>query len=241
MPNSDYNHRHRGMVYSYERERMKKFVTYLLLLTSLLLFISTLLDLTEGISVWMESFLLNNLGHTGKWSDTYGPHWFVHTVNDISALAGKPLIFIALVLIVIYYKIREEHKLLWKFLLTVLGGIFVLQIMKMAFTNKVLYEPIEFIIENIAGYPSGHAMIAMIFYLTLAVFLTRKQRRHKVRIYTLISASVIIFLVGICRILGANHSFTEVLAGWSAGLAWLCICWLIERFVNKITNGKFIS
>lgn len=241
MPNSHYNHRHWGLSYSYESERLKKSIAYMLLIASLFLFISTLFGLTSGISDWMSSFLLKNLGYTNKWSKTFGPDWFVHTVNDISALAGKPLIFLSLVIVLAYYKIRKEHKLLWKFLLTILGGLFLLQLLKLVFANNIPNDPVEFFIDNISGYPSGHAMTAMIFYLTLAVFLTRKQRRHKVRIYTLITASAIIFLVGTCRIFGANHSFTQVLAGWSAGLAWLCICWLIERFINKITRGKFIS
>jgi len=232
MPSSDINGRYREIIYSYGRERKKKLTAYVLLMTGLVLFILTLSGFTDGISKWTESFLFNNLGYTNKWSKTFGPAGFVHTMNDISALAGKFLIFIIIILVTVYYKIRAEHKLLWKFLITALGGLFLLQVLKLIFADNIPYEPLDFLIDNISTYPSGHAMMSMIIYLTLAVILTRRQRRYNVRVFTLISALIIIFLIGLSRIFGAAHNVTEVLAGWSAGLVWLCICWLIERFIK---------
>ncbi len=102
----------------------------------------------------------------------------------------------------------------------------------MIFAEDVPYEPIDLLLSSIATYPSGHAFMAMLFYLTTAVSLTRKQRRSEVRVYTFVFTSIIIFLIGISRILGAQHSLTEVLAGWSLAIIWLSCCWLIERFIK---------
>jgi len=92
--------------------------------------------------------------------------------------------------------------------------------------------PIDLLLSSIAKYPSGHAYMALLFYLMIAVFLTRKQRRSEVRVYTFVFSSIIIFLIGISRILGAQHNLTEVLAGWSLAMIWLTRCWLIERFIK---------
>ena len=232
MHNSEPYKQYRGMFYSYEKERQKLIFAYFLLATGSGVFLLTLMGVTNGVSEWIDYFLLENLGYTNKWSKTYGSSLFVHTLSDLSALGGKVLLFIATTCTVIYYTIRKEYKLLWKFLTVIIGGSFLLLVIKMFFAEDVPYEPIDLLVNIIATYPSGHTFMSMLFYLTIAVFLTRKQRRSEVRVYTFVFTSIIIFLIGISRILGAQHNLTEVLAGWSLAIIWLSCCWLIERFIR---------
>jgi undecaprenyl-diphosphatase len=232
MDNSDPQSRYRGMVYSYSKDRQKLKIVYILLATGCTVLLSTMLGVTDGLSGWIDYFLLDNLGYTNKWSKTYGSSSFVHTLSNLSALGGKILLFIATTFTVVYYKIRKENKLLWKFLIVIGGGSFLLLFVKMVFAEDVPYQPIDLLVSSVATYPSGHAFMAMLFYLTIAVFLTRKQRRSEVRIYTFVFTSIIIFLIGVSRILGAQHNLTEVLAGWSLAIIWLSCCWLLERFIK---------
>ena len=148
-------------------------------------------------------------------------------------MGGRVILFIAVTFAVIYYKIRKENILLWKFFTVIFSGSFLLLLMKIVFAEDVPYEPTDLLISTIATYPSGHAFMAMLFYLTIAVLLTRKQRRTGVRIYTFVFTSIIIFLIGISRIFGgAAHNLTEVLAGWSLAMIWLSCCWLTERYIK---------
>ncbi len=232
MDNSEPQMRYRGNVYSYEKDKQKLKFAYFLLSTASVVFLLTLFGVTDGVSEWIDYFLLDNLGYTNKWSTTYGSPSFVHTLSDLSALGGKVLLFIATTFIIIYYTIRKEYKLLWKFLTVIIGGSFLLLFTKIIFADDVPYEPIDLLVSSISTYPSGHAFMAMLFYLTIAVLLTRKQRRSEVRVYTFVFTSIIIFLIGISRILGAQHNLTEVLAGWSLALIWVSCCWLMERFIK---------
>ena len=233
MDNSESQRQYRGMVYSYEKDRQKLRFAYFLLSTASIVFLLTLVEVTDGVSEWINYFLLDNLGYTNKWSNTYGSSLFRNTLNDLAALGGKVLLFIATTFIIIYYTIRKEYKLLWKFLTVIIGGSFLLLVIKMFFAEDVPYEPIDLLVNIIATYPSGHAFMSMLFYLTIAVLLTRKQRRSEVRVYTFVFASIIIFLIGISRIFGAAaHNLTEVLAGWSLALIWVSCCWLMERFIK---------
>ncbi len=182
--------------------------------------------------MWIDYFLLDNLGYTNRWSKTYGSSTFVRTLNNLSALGGKVLLFLATTFTVVYYVIRKEYKLLWKFLTVIISGTFLLLVTKMIFAVDIPYEPMDLLLSSISTYPSGHAFMGMLFYLTIAVFITRKQRRSEVRVYTFVFVSIIIFLIGISRILGAQHNLTEVLAGWSLALIWVTFCWLVERFLT---------
>jgi len=232
MHNSEPQKQYHEMVYSYEKDRQKLKFAYFLLSTASVVFFITLMRVTNGVSEWIHYFLLDKLGYTNKWVTTYGSSSFVHTVNNISALGGKALLFIATTFIIIYYTIRKENRLLWKFLTVIISGSFLLLFIKMIFAEDVPYEPIDLLLSSIATYPSGHAFMAMLFYSTIAVLLTRKQRRSEVRVYTIVFTSIIIFLIGISRILGAQHNLTEVLAGWSLALIWVSCCWLMERFIK---------
>jgi undecaprenyl-diphosphatase len=233
MQNSEHHKQYRGMAYSYEKDRQKLKLAYLLLSTASVVFFLTLLGVTDGVSEWIDNFLLDNLGYTNKWSDTYGSSSLVHTLSDLSAPGGKVLLFIGSTFIIIYYTIRKEYKLLWEFLTVIISGSFLLLFIKMIFAENLPYEPIDLLLSTIATYPSGHAFMATLFYLTIAVFITRKQRRREVRVYTFVFTSIIIILIGISRIFGgAAHNLTEVLAGWSLAIIWLCCCWLIERFIK---------
>jgi len=232
MHNSEPQRQYGGMVYSYEKDRQKLKFAYFLLSTASVVFLLTLIGVTDGVSEWIDYFLLDNLGYTNKWSKTYGSSLLVHTLSNLAALGGKVLLFIATTFIIIYYTIRKEYKLLWKFLTVIIGGSFLLLVVKIIFAEDVPYEPIDLLVSTIATYPSGHAFMAMLYYLTTAVLLTRKQRRSEVRVYTFVFTSIIIFLIGISRILGAQHNLPEVLAGWSLALIWVSCCWLLERFIK---------
>jgi len=239
IESNQHKHHHTRLVYDHEKERKKRVAAYGLLITGLFVFILTLTGFTDGISNWTNEFLLAKLGYTNKWSERFGPPWFLHLVDDVAALGGKIILLLGVSLVLIYYTIRNESKLLWKFLIVISGAVIFMIIIKLLFADEAPYEPIDLLISNVADYPSGHAMLAIVFYLTLAVLLTRRQRREIVRRFTLIYATMIVFAIGISRIVGAAHTVTEVLAGWSLGLMWLCLFWFAERYLEmKLDSSK---
>ena len=153
-------------------------------------------------------------------------------MQKTSSLGGKIQLILGTILISIFYKLKGRTKLLWKFLFVFLGANFILLILKLSFAEDIPYEPIDLFIGNVAPFPSGHAMISLVFYLTIAVLVSRKQRRKNVRIFFMVSSLVIIFMVSAARVLVGAHTVTEVIAGLSVGLIWLCLCWFAERFLK---------
>jgi undecaprenyl-diphosphatase len=220
-------------VIDYEAERQKKYYALILLITSSLIFLISALGLFDWLSDLTSSFLESNLGFTNKWSTSIGPEWFVGLNKDVAALGGFPVLFIFMAIIIIYYNLRKESRRLWRLLFIMVGGCILMLIAKTFFAHEIPDDPIEIVTNSISSFPSGHAIMGTIFYTTLAVTISRRQHSHKTKRFTLISGVVIVFLIGISRILPANHSVADVIAGWSLGVIWLCLCWILERRVKK--------
>ena len=73
------------------------------------------------------------------------------------------------------------------------------------------------------SFPSGHAMNSMVAYGMLAYLLSRNVPRRWMPV--VVGAAVtIVLLVGASRIFLGYHYFSDVLAGFAAGLAWLSVC-----------------
>jgi undecaprenyl-diphosphatase len=41
------------------------------------------------------------------------------------------------------------------------------------------------------------------------------------------------FIVGVSRVFMGVHYPTDVLAGWSAGLAWALLCWMVSHWLQR--------
>ncbi len=217
----------------YEADRRSKYRALIILVSSLLIFASSALGLFNWLSDFTSSFLESNLGFTNKWSKSIGPEWFVGLNKDVAALGGFPLLFIFLIIIIIYYKLRKQSRRLWRLLFIMVGGGILMLVTKTFFAHEIPDDPIEIVTNSISSFPSGHAMMGTIFYTTLAVTISRRQHSNKTRRFTLISGIVIVLLIGISRILPGNHSVADVFAGWSLGMIWLCLCWILERRIKK--------
>lgn len=113
-------------------------------------------------------------------------------------------------------------------------------------TFKIIFHrvrPDELRLIEISGFsfPSGHSMVGISFYGFIAYLFYRNMKsRWKYFIVTMLS--VLILLIGLSRIYLGVHYASDVLAGFSAGLAWLAVfITLINRIYlikRKSIDGK---
>jgi membrane-associated phospholipid phosphatase len=95
------------------------------------------------------------------------------------------------------------------------------------------------IVLKIPGYPSGHAIGVIVFYGLMAYLLAPKMRSAFGKVLVVAAALFIIGFVGFSRVFTAGHYLTDVLAGYSVGIAYTgAIYTLIEIYFQKRKKAK---
>jgi undecaprenyl-diphosphatase len=77
--------------------------------------------------------------------------------------------------------------------------------------------------EHSPSFPSGHTLNATVIAGVVAYLILLRRRTAAGRTVTVVAAVAIAIVVGLTRILLGAHWFTDVLAGWLLGAAWLGI------------------
>jgi undecaprenyl-diphosphatase len=168
-----------------------------------------------------------------------GPAWLDHASADFSAL-GSVAVLLTVVLAACGYLLLRRRAL-EAFLLVVVagGGLAISQTLKAVFERDrppEIYRAAEALNQS---FPSGHAMLSAVIYLTLGAMLARAEPRWRLRIYVMSLAILIAVLVGLTRIHLGVHWATDVLAGWCAGAAWAVACWLLDRWLRgRLAPGE---
>lgn len=97
--------------------------------------------------------------------------------------------------------------------------------------------PIENMLKTANGYsfPSGHSMCSMVFFGTIICFIFLYLKSSKLKNLLILMLSLLILLIGFSRIYLGAHYFSDVLAGFSLGIAILSIF----SYLYKQKNYKF--
>jgi undecaprenyl-diphosphatase len=87
-----------------------------------------------------------------------------------------------------------------------------------------------------ASFPSNHAMLSAVTYLTLGALLARLEKRRRIKLYFLALSVFLTIIVGLSRVYFGVHWPTDVIAGWSVGAAWAMAVWLVALILQR--RGK---
>lgn len=147
----------------------------------------------------------------------------LRVIAVLTHLGSTVLIAPAAALVLLFLLLRRQWRqaIAWTLalggLMPVNGGL------KLLFRRERPLHDHGFITEPGWSFPSGHAFGSMVFYGMLAYVLLRQlpQRFHR---GVIAAAAFMIGMVGSSRILLQVHYLSDVLAGYTAGAAWLLLC-----------------
>jgi undecaprenyl-diphosphatase len=183
-------------------------------------------EVVAGSTRAFDERILLALRTPGDLSDPIGPKWFEEMMRDITALGSTGVLAIMVLAVTGFLFVSRKAHAALTVLVAVLGGVLVSQAMKWAYARprpELVPHGAEV---YTASFPSGHAMMSAVVYLTLGALLARTQSGQGVKAYVLSIAVILTVLVGASRVYLGVHWPTDVLAGWVLGAVWALLCWL---------------
>jgi undecaprenyl-diphosphatase len=187
-------------------------------------------EVGEGDARWFDDALLLAL-RTSDPADPIGPRWFELAVMDVTSLGGFAVLTLVTLLSVGYLGVRAKWADAAMLLVATLGGTAISEGLKVGFARP-RPDLVAHVVETTSlSFPSGHAMLSAVTYLTLGALLARAQEQQSLRGYILGAAVLLALLIGASRIYLGVHWPTDVLAGWCLGAAWALACWTVVTWL----------
>lgn len=202
------------------------------LLAALFGFVKIAEELAEGELASFDEWLLRLLRVADHPHTPIGPAWLLGAAKDITALGGRTILLAVVAFAVGYLALERKHGRMWLVAAAAAGGGLLSTTMKELFARGRPDVVPHLVAVASPSFPSGHAMLAAIIYLTLGALLARFAARRRTKVYLLTVAALLTFLVGASRVYLGVHHPTDVLAGWCAGVVWALICWLVARYLQ---------
>ncbi|WP_421915229.1 phosphatase PAP2 family protein [Mesorhizobium sp.] len=169
----------------------------------------------------------------GQPNNPIGPPWLEGAVRDITSLGSASVLVLITAAVIIYLLlVRRWGTALFMFV-AVAGGQVLSSLLKFGIDRPRPELVSHLVNETSLSFPSGHAMLSAVTYLTLGSLAARFLHGRTTKIYVLALAVLTTLLVGVSRIYLGVHWPSDVLAGWCAGFAWAMLCWLVARALQR--------
>lgn len=152
-----------------------------------------------------------------------GPPWMHEMVRDITALGSFSLLGLIVLGVCAYLYLARMRSAALFVLVSVLGGTLLSTILKMGY-NRPRPDLTTMSEQFTASFPSGHAMLSAVTFLTLGALLARFAPTRRLQVLSLGGALLLTLLVGLSRLYMGVHYPSDILAGWCLGSAWALLC-----------------
>jgi undecaprenyl-diphosphatase len=189
-------------------------------------------EVIEGDTRAFDKFILLAFRAQSDLSDAVGPAWLEEMMRDFTALGGIAVLTAVTLAVVGFLALVHKRNAAILVGGAVASGVLLSSLLKWGFDRPRPDLVSHISVVYTQSFPSGHAMLSAVVYLTLGVLLARTQADPRVKIYLLGVAALAAILVGISRVYLGVHWPTDVLAGWTIGAAWALLCWLVMLWLQ---------
>ncbi len=196
------------------------------------LFLEIVDEVMEGESHALDEQILLMFRDASDPNEPLGPYWVQEMARDVTALGGTSILTFITFAAVFYLLMLRRAGEAGLVLLAIGGGTLMNNILKLGF-DRPRPDLVPHGVEVYsASFPSGHATMAAITYLTLAALLARVQPRLRLRVFLFSLAIFIVVAVGISRVYLGVHWPSDVAAGWAIGSVWAFASWLVADLLR---------
>ena len=185
-----------------------------------------------GVPSALDRYVILALRSSSKPTAPIGPAWLQEAARDITSLGSIVILGIITFAVIGYLVLDRKPAVAWLMLIAVFGGIVLNGLLKLAFAR-----PRPDFVTHLArvfttSFPSGHATLSAITYLTIGALLARTYPSFAISLYFMSLAACLTVLIGVSRIYLGVHYPTDIFGGWCIGAAWAIACWMLMAWLQ---------
>lgn len=212
----------------------------LLAVGALLAFAELAGEVVEGDTQAFDEAVLLSLRTAADTADPVGPPWVEAAFRDFTTLGGTAVLTAVTLATLGYLLLAGKRATAALVGFAVLGGTLLSALLKAGFQRPRPDLVAHLVDVSSQSFPSGHAMLSTVTWLTLGTLLATVQPTRWLKAYVLGVGISIALLVGVSRVYLGVHWPTDVIAGWCVGAAWALLSWLAAGMVRnfgRLTRG----
>lgn len=189
-------------------------------------------EMVEGEMEAFDQSILMLFRDPANVDQVIGPVWAHEMVRDITALGSFSLLGLTVLAVCSYLLLARMRSAALLVAISVIGGTILSTLLKMGYARPrpdlaVMSEQFT------ASFPSGHAMLSAVTFLTLGALLARFAPTRPLQILSISAAIFLTILVGASRLYMGVHYPSDVLAGWCLGAAWALLCSTVGAVLQR--------
>jgi undecaprenyl-diphosphatase len=159
--------------------------------------------------------------------------WLTSVMRDLSGMGSTVVLTLVTTATVGYLVLVNARAAAILVASAVVSGTLLVSVFKGAFGRlrpDIAFAALQ---ESSLSFPSGHASMSAIVYLTLGALIASTRRRWSQRLYILFVAALMTAMVGVSRVALGVHWATDVLGGWAFGAAWAMAWLLLAQYLGR--------
>ncbi len=190
-------------------------------------------EVSEGETHALDSAILLALRNPQDLANPLGPSWLEEAARDFTGLGGYAILTLLTAATVAYLLMVGKRGAALLVLISIVGGTLLSTGLKIGFERPRPDLVPHATRVYTASFPSGHAMLSAITYLTLGALLARVEKSRRISAFLMSLAIGVTLLVGASRVYLGVHWPSDVVAGWSVGAAWASFCWFVALQLQR--------
>lgn len=222
-----------GLVRRLAREERLLLIMLVVLVVGTCGFAAVAREVARGGAIAFDDWAILALREPGDPKDPVGPWWLDDAARDVTSLGSGVVLTIFTLIVAGGLALHRSWREVALLLASLAGGAALSFGLKGAFERErpALVPHLDEV--STYAFPSGHALLSAVVYLTLGAVLARLSSRRHVKLYLVFVAASLALLVGVSRVYAGVHYPSDVLAGWCAGAAWAALCWLVAALLER--------
>jgi undecaprenyl-diphosphatase len=188
-------------------------------------------EVVNGETTGFDHQLLLMLRNPENLADPVGPEWLEVIVRDVTALGGVINLGMLTLAVCGYFWLQHQPRMALFVLFSIAGGSLFNSLLKEFFERPRPELVPHSTAAAMSSFPSGHAMMSAVAFLTLGALLAHASNRIRIKLYILGWSLLLTILVGASRVYLGVHWPTDIIAGWIAGGTWALLSLLACRWL----------